>query len=377
MKYAFLSHESAVEANRAIARRSDFEALDDEGIWMIPAAESCVTTQADLKELMKATRLDELGCRLRPIHLLTPGVEHRSHGRLMRSHVWSGLFPERAFVRLHERVFVSSPLFTSLQFVLAPKPSRLSRTAAEEASEEDARIRKDLGITGRAASADELLAWEGISREARAVELITEFCGTYRMPVLPEEEVLYGKPPLLSRSDLGDFLKAEPAMHGAKKGLTTCRLAFDRSGSPMETAIALLLTLPIEMGGYGLPKPVLNWSVPVGEEWPDIVSQDEIIADLCWRDARLVIEYDGWEGHGGIGPAKLAKDRDRANSLTALGWHVLSIGYEQVRSERGMALLARQAARLLGIEPKQATDLQRVWRTRLHAQLMPTDRHCA
>jgi hypothetical protein len=60
-----------------------------------------------------------------------------------------------------------------------------------------------------------------------------------------------------------------------------------------------------------------------------------------------------------------------------MGWQVLSIGYEQVRSEQGMALLARQIGRLLGIEPTQATDLQRVWRTRLHAQLMPTGRHCA
>lgn len=376
MKYVFLSHESAVEANRAIARRPDFEALDDEGIWMIPAAESCVTTQAELSELMKTVCLDGLGCRLRPIHLLTPGAGYRSHGKLMRSHVWSGLFPERAFVRVHERVFVSSPLFTSLQFVLAPKPSRLSRAAAKEASEEDARVRKDLGISGRAASAGELLAWEGISREARAVELLTEFCGTYRMPVLPEEEVLYGRPPLLSRSDLEDFLKDEPSMHGAKKGLETCRLAFDRSGSPMETAIALLLTLPVDMGGYGLPKPVLNWPVPISQEGLDVVSQDEIVADLCWRDARLIVEYDGWEGHGGMGRTKLAKDRARTNSLMALGWRVLSVDYQQVRNERGMALLARQVARLLGIELTQAADLQRVWRTRLHTQLMPADRRC-
>lgn len=73
------------------------------------------------------------------------------------------VIPAHAFVRVHERVFVSSPLFTAVQLALAPRPSRLSREAARAAATENARICRELGIEGRLATAEELLAWQGIA----------------------------------------------------------------------------------------------------------------------------------------------------------------------------------------------------------------------
>ena len=371
MEYAFLSHESAVEVNLALARREGFEPLDDEGVWMIPSPESCVTTQRGFKELASAIDLDAWGVRTTPVHLLAPTASSRSRGKRALFHVWRDTFPERAFIRIHERLFVSSPLFTVLQLALAPRPSSLTRDKARQVAEEESRIRHELGLEGEAPTIEGLLAWEGIAHEVRAMQVLSTFAGTYRPPTRPEEDVVYGVAPLLSCSALASFLDAQPSMRGSKKGYVVSACAFDRSGSPMETALALILTLPVGMGGYGLPRPALNWSVPIGPAERRLTSQDEIIADLCWQDQRLVVEYDGWESHGGLGPQKLARDRARANSLTALGWNVLTVGHNQVASAQDMTLLARQVASLLGHELDEPTDEQRILRARLHAQLMP------
>ncbi len=373
MEYAFISHASAVEATWSLARAKGFSPLDDEGIWMLPSPEHCVTTQEALEQLMEMGGFKGLGLRSRPIDLLVPTVSSRSRGKLLTCHVWNGFFPERAFIRVHERVFVSSPLFTVLQLALAPHPSRLSRRLAEEAAAEDARIRHELGMEGAAATAQELLAWEAIAREARAIRTMTDFAGTYRPATSPRDGTSYDTAPLMTCNDLKSFLDSQPSMRGARKGYGVAARAFDRSGSPMETALALLLTLPVEMGGFGLPRPALNRSVPLSPTDRGLTSQEEMIADLCWEHEGLVIEYDSWERHGRLGAAKIAKDHARANSLTALGWKTLTVGYAQVASVQGMALLARQAARLLGCELAEPTDLQKIWRSRLHALLMPQD----
>lgn len=217
---------------------------------MLPSPEHCVTTQEALEQLMEMGGFKGLGLRSRPIDLLVPTVSSRSRGKLLTCHVWNGFFPERAFIRVHERVFVSSPLFTVLQLALAPHPSRLSRRLAEEAAAEDARIRHELGMEGAAATAQELLAWEAIAREARAIRTMTDFAGTYRPATSPRDGTSYDTAPLMTCDDLKSFLDSQPSMRGARKGYGVAARAFDRSGSPMETVLALLLTLPVEMGGF-------------------------------------------------------------------------------------------------------------------------------
>jgi len=58
--YAFVSHESAVTANWAIARRG-IQLLDDEGVWLIPAPKYCVHTQRQVAELAASVDLAALG----------------------------------------------------------------------------------------------------------------------------------------------------------------------------------------------------------------------------------------------------------------------------------------------------------------------------
>ena len=386
--YAFVSHESAVTANWAIARRG-IQLLDDEGVWLIPAPKYCVHTQRQVAELAASVDLAALGIAnipgatsaatcTAPIHLLCPSATSRSRGQLATFHVWKDFFPEHAFLRVHERVFVSSPLFTVLQLAVASRPSRRTRQRATTAAETETRIRLDLGLQAPDFSDEDLLVWEGIERLATAIKALTDFSGTYRLPSRPGEKTLYQQPPLVRFADMRTYLAAEPAMRGAKKVREVLSRAFEGSASPMETALALMLTLPVEMGGFGLPRPTLNRQVFVEPEDRELTAADELYGDLSWAPEKsdahdgphVIVEYDGYENHEARGSVQLDHDRERANSLTALGWDVLSVSDAHVTNLRRLSRLAAQVARLLGVKLRQPNELELVWRTRLHALLL-------
>ena len=139
----------------------------------------------------------------------------------------------------------------------------------------------------------------------------------------------------------------------------------------METALALILCLPVEAGGFGLPRPQLNWEISPKPQERELVSQKNFFADLCWPDHRVIVEYYGQEDHFESGFQKISEDMTRTNSLNALGWSVLQVTHAHIRTANSLTLLANQLASLLGAQTRVPSDLERIWRTRLIAQLLP------
>ena len=128
--YAFVSHESAVDAIWSLAARGWKGLLDDEGVWAVPSPESCVKSQGDLRRLADDVDLRSLGIRRCPLDLLVPNKSCYSRGRRARFHVWADSFPAHSFVRPHEQVLVSTPYFVVLQLAMARRADRLSRGGA-------------------------------------------------------------------------------------------------------------------------------------------------------------------------------------------------------------------------------------------------------
>ncbi len=375
--YALVSHESAVEAVWALAARNWKETLFDENIWLVPAADICVTTQGDLERLKAEVNLYELGIRRDPIDLLVPNKSCYSRGKHATFHVWREFFPPHSFVRVHDRVLVSTPYFATLQLAMARRASRLSRKAAEVSAAEDARLRADLGIEGEGSTATELLAWDNIARLVRAAQVLCDFMGTYRYVPATDEvsshlpDVVFKTKPIITPDAFSKYLDQMGTVKGIMRARTVASLAFANAASPMETLIALMLALPQSMGGFGLPRPVLNWQVPIDTSERELVSQETIVTDLCWPDQHVIIEYYGWDEHFGAGPRKVAADSARANSLTSLSWTVLHATFEQINTIGGISLLARQVAKALGVSLAEPSVLELVWRSRLLALLLP------
>jgi very-short-patch-repair endonuclease len=69
------------------------------------------------------------------------------------------------------------------------------------------------------------------------------------------------------------------------------------------------------------------------------------LVDLClvWRDARLIVETDGWGAHRTR--AAFERDRLRDAELTAAGWRVVRLTTR--RLERDGGAVAVQLGRLL------------------------------
>ena len=61
----------------------------------------------------------------------------------------------------------------------------------------------------------------------------------------------------------------------------------------METMDEMLLCLPYKYGGYGLKKPLMNTPINLQGRASIITGKSKCIADLCWPEAKLILEHQG------------------------------------------------------------------------------------
>lgn len=115
----------------------------------------------------------------------------------------------------------------------------------------------------------------------------------------------------------------------------------------METALAMLLSMPKAKGGYGLPSPQLNAAVEVPKGDWRVAYGRQFRCDLLWPTASLCVEYDSDMFH--TGSQKIARDARRRNALASLGFMVITATKSQVTSIPGLDQLAYQVAKGLGV----------------------------
>lgn len=115
---------------------------------------------------------------------------------------------------------------------------------------------------------------------------------------------------------------------GSARARAVCALADERSESPQESRLRLLVVRS------RLPAPVPQFPVRVDGRFVARV-------DLAWPDLRVAVEYDGrWHAE----PGQFARDRQRLNRLQAAGWRVVFVTAEDLH--RPDALVARIAQAL-------------------------------
>lgn len=72
---------------------------------------------------------------------------------------------------------------------------------------------------------------------------------------------------------------------------------------------------------YGLPEPAVQFPIVVGGR--------RYRVDLAYPEARVLIEFDGYEAHAD--PTQFVDDRRRQNDLVLTGWSVLRFTYPDLR----------------------------------------------
>lgn len=251
----------------------------------------------------------------KPIHVLVPHRDMRIAFDDVRWHVWSGSLPKSGagFRRDAQGVFLASPELALLHYA----------------------SRADL---------------------AEAIAVAFELCGTYRLGGLLGFEKA---DPLTSTKQLNWFASGAQGARGVNRLRRVAARALGGSASPMETALAMLLSLPCTLGGYGLPSPCLNARIDVASKNELNQSKRYYVADLYWPEARFVIEYDSDQWH--VGPGRIGQDAARRNALLFQGIDVVTVCSQQIMSESRMDDVARIAARALG---RSVRPRAREWRKR-------------
>ncbi len=184
------------------------------------------------------------------------------------------------------------------------------------------------------------------------IALGMEFAGGYRLRPQTEEG-FEKRQPLTTATKLRAFVDSTRGSHGRTKALRACAYLMEGSASPRETALALFLTLPYLLGGYGIARPQLNSRVrmPTRAVWkPD---RNYRSCDLTWPEFNFSLEYDSNRWH--TGSERISRDAKRQGELGLTGMEVIPVSNQQIMNATDMEKIALLAAKKTGKRiPKSA-----------------------
>lgn len=155
-----------------------------------------------------------------------------------------------------------------------------------------------------------------------------------------------GGAPLTTVDQLLAFVQGTPNAHGRAKALRVLSYLQNRSASPMESALYMLLCLPNSLGGYGIPAPQFNYRINIPQRFRKLADRSYCECDLCWPDANLCLEYDSELHHADL--ERRQSDARRRNTLLSMGCTVVTVTYDQVANGESLNRLARQTAKRVG-----------------------------
>lgn len=262
-----------------------------------------------LSSFGKADRADierarAFGFDAMPLHIVAADDQARLRCAGVVCHRCSASLPRGSVVSLGEGLFVASPALTFLHMA-------------------------------ESLSVEELVAAGSV------------LCGRYR---IMDDGSVGERSVLETPARLASFVGRASGMRGAPKARRALRFVVDDSASPMETALALLLCLPPLLGGYGLPKPVMNMRIDAVEYGRHMTGGGTdarfFRGDLCWPQAKLCVEYDSDAYH--TGSQRIAHDSWRRAELELAGFMVVTVTKGQLYDRKAMDRLARLLAKRLG-----------------------------
>jgi len=242
-----------------------------------------------------------------PVHILLARPGNRRESILAIQHVFSLETPIGCFMNTGKRFVVSSPEFCFLQM-------------AEQ---------MDL---------------------VELIELGYELCGNYSLPLPNDKQKpkkgFYDRSSLTNTTKLGMFLKSMPGARGHRKAMRALQYLQDGSASPMETKLAMFLTLPYKLGGYGFSIPKLNHRILLSKTERKYFSKEYYVCDLFWPETKTAVEYDSDLFH--TGSDRIANDSKRRNALTSIGVSVITVTKQQLYNSNELGRVSRVLSGYLG-----------------------------
>lgn len=234
-------------------------------------------------------------------HLLVSSRSEKRSSSLAKTHVSTYPFEEGSFIRVASGLYVPSPELCFVQV-----------------------------------SCQELLL-EAI-REGHA------FCGTFALDE-SSDTGLRERMPLATVDSIGHYARTHSRLPGSAKALRALSKVKEGSASPRESDLAMRLTLPNNLGGFGLDGASLNCRIKPSKRAAGYSDREYYIGDLCWLDEKVVVEYDS---NLHLTPVQLARDAQKRAALEEDGFRVVTVTKLQLDSTMEMERVAKRVARCLG-----------------------------
>lgn len=295
-----LSHISALQYHRAY-RVSGFGSFAPEAKrldrYAALKALSGVPNKAEVRETLDYYS----GCLKDPLHVLVNGDRARRKDDRAVYHVMPKAVPLTSFIKVGPGVFCCGP-----ELMLSQCASLLDRASLALA--------------------------------------VMEFCGAYKTD--PEFATILPAQPATSVGRISGFAHRYSQVRGCNQLSKTCAYTADGAASPMESALFLLLVFPVQWGGFGLPRPQLNYRIDIPYSLQRISGKTCFYGDLVWPSNKLIVEYDSDQFH--VGHERISQDAVRRNILSSLGYTVITATSDQVYSSSKTEELARQVGKGVG-----------------------------
>lgn len=248
-----------------------------------------------------------------PLHVLVDDPGHRTVSSRVKCHVWSGRLPAGSLYQLAPGVLIASPAFCCLQDAVNSSLPHVAATMME-----------CLGKYGRVTGARGFL----------------------------------DRNPLLGCDELSSYLANAKGCRGVEKARRALRLALSPTRSPLETKTVLIATLSGRLGGYGLPRPEVNYVISTQAEDIPFSQFARYEVDVCWPNRRTILEVDSYRYHAKA--EQLDTDAKRRNSLKSMGWKVITVTDGQLSGD-ALDVLMRQVAKDLKLRLKTPKPELRDW----------------
>ena len=157
--------------------------------------------------------------------------------------------------------------------------------------------------------------------------------------------------PVTTAADINNYLQKVKKVDGINKARQAAKYILDRSNSPRESILAVLMNLPISRGGYRLLEPNLNYDVGLNEAGARMLGRPSCCCDFVWSEQKVVAEYDSNATH--LEVDQHYKDKRRFNALILSGQTVISITNEHFASLKQLDELFRLLRKTLGMRAEK------------------------
>ena len=196
-----------------------------------------------------------------------------------------------------------------------------------------------------------------------AIMLAMGLMGFYRLQ--KDSSVLYWQEPLITHDEAARIISLLGKTKGIAKARRAIKHAISGSASPRESALVLALTLPTRLGGFQLPRPLLNHRIELTQLGHRLARKGYVRCDIYWPEYRLAVEYDSDEFHDPDGVA----DEARRDALEAMGITVVPIHTRQFNNFNEFYSRVLKLRAHMGLQSRPQVVSQMRHRMQVHAQL--------